>query len=748
MKDIVDKILLKKKKPISLDKIILHYENIKSKELGESYSCSKVEKKEIEDILNNGVKNYEYILTPSNNYIHILKSSFRVGSFYGDRNGNGKVTVITSYINKDGEQVVLDDKYVIYKDRANGAIDGDRVLIDLNPKTGQPKVEKIIDRNLDHIIGEIYRIGSCYYVKPNDKKKQNIIVSLEGEAIEGQRVLVSLKQQGDENFYVGKIKKVFDHKDDPDEDILWEAFKHGVDNEISNESVEQLKYIPTEVDDKLKIGREDLTNWKIFTIDGIDTKDMDDAISCTINENGNYELGVHITDIASIVPFNSPLDRDAFKKGNSYYLGGKVFPMFDHKISNGIGSLNPYVDRLTISVIMEIDSNGDIINYRITPSVINSKIKMNYNKVNDILKDDKIDPLYSDFCDTLKLMQKLSLILRKKRIKSGAISFNRPESKVVFDDDGKIKDFDLRHVDVAENLIEEFMLAANETVDKHLNKNGLPCVHRVHDMPDSEKIEKLLFFLDSINLPYSNDDSEKIATSRFEFQKFAEYLRQTGRLSNLLTAEGVKCMSRAKYSTVNIGHYGLAKNDYCHFTSPVRRYADLTQQRILWDCVFNKDNLDKKKNNWNKRLLEISERTSYTEKIADDCERDVFRMQACKYMLDHIDDEYEATVIGVYGDSMDVELDNMIEGKIYIRDLKGDYIHNDVTYSLVSLDGFDDYTIGDRLIVKVKGASVEQKRVYFTVSKKLDNVHIKDSDESNRDAKIKAKLDRRKRALS
>ena len=748
MKEVIDSILLKEKKPISLDRVILRYENLKSKELDEEYTCTDSEKEDIINILNKGVNDYEYILTPSNNYIHIIKSSYRKGTFYGDRNGNGKVSVVTSYINRDGEQVVYDDKYIVYKDSANGAVDGDVVLIDLSTKNNQPKVVKVIDRNLEHIVGEVYRVGSSYFVKPTDKKKQSIIVSLEGEAIEGQRVMVSLKSQGNDNFYVGEIEKTFDHKDDPDESILWEAFKHGIDNEISDASKEQLEFIPTEVSDKDKIGREDLTDWTIFTIDGIDTKDMDDAVSCTKLDNGNYELGVHITDIASIVPENSPLDKDAFRKGNSYYLGGKVFPMFDHKISNGIGSLNPYVDRLTISVIMEINPEGKVVNYRITPSVINSKIKMNYDRVNDILKDNKIDPLYSDFTDSLRNMQKLALILRKNRIEAGAISFNRPESKVLYDSNGKISGFGLRRSDVAENLIEEFMLLANETVDKHLNKNGIPCVHRVHDIPDAEKIEKLLLFLDAINLPYSNDDSEKLANSRFEFQKFTQFLRDTGRLSNLLTAEGVKCMSRAKYSPYNIGHYGLAKEDYCHFTSPVRRYADLTQQRILWDCVFNDSNSLSKRNKWGKKLLEISERTSHCERVADDCERDVFRMQSSEYMLNHIDEEFEATIIGVYGDSIDVELDNLIEGKIYNRDMKGDYVLNDETYTLVSLDGFDNYTIGDRLLVKVKGASVEQKRVYFTVSKKLDHTHIKDSVMSDQKTKIKAKINRVKRALS
>ena len=737
MKDYVDIVLKKVKKPILVDIIYHNVECLISSGLGREYVLNDNDKKEIDNILSDGVENYDYIMSSTNEYIHIEKTGLRKGTFYADRNGNGIVSVISSYYNKDYEYVVLNNKYTVYKDYAGGAIDGDIVLINISEKNGVNKVEKILDRKIEHVIGEIYRIGSAYYVKPNDKKKQNITILVPKDAVEGQRVEVSLEEKTAENFYIGRIEKVFNHKDDPDEDILWEAFKHGIDNEISLESQKQLESIPNEVRDVDKIGREDFTSWNIFTIDGIDTKDMDDAVSCTINSNGNYELGVHITDIASIVPNNSPLDKDAFMKGNSYYLGGKVFPMFDHKISNGIGSLNPFVDRLTISVIMEIDSNGNIINYRITPSVINSKLKMSYDKVNDILKNGKIDSDYSEFVGTLKLMQKLALILKKNRVKKGAISFDRPEPKLIYDDDGNVVDFSVRKQDIAENLIEEFMLAANETVDKHMTKNGIPCVHRIHEAPNPEKIDKLLMFLDAINLPFSSNDSDEIANSKVEFQKFANHLINSGRLSNMLTAEGVKCMSRAKYSQFKIGHYGLGKQDYCHFTSPVRRYADLTQQRILWDCLFNYDDNLSNRRKWERRIPEIAERTSYTEKVADDAERDVFRMQYCKYMENHIGDEFEATITGVYSDSIDIELDNLIDGKVYIRDMNGEYLFDCASYSLISVDDDDDYFIGDRLLVKVKSVNVEQKKVTFSIIEKKIGNDIMESDFDSKKVKVK-----------
>ena len=571
---------------------------------------------------------------------------------------------------------------------------------------------------------------------------------MEGPAIEGERVAVSLDKCVNDNFYMGKIVSVFNHKDDPNEEILWEAFKHGVDNEFSEESIKQLESIPDTIRDIDMIGREDLTDWEIFTIDGEDTKDMDDAISCTVNANGNYVLGVHITDIASIIPEDSPLDKDAFRKGNSYYLGGTVLPMTPHKISNGIGSLNPFVKRLTLSCIMEISPEGKVINYRITPSVIKSRLKMTYNKVNDILKDGVVDSEYSDFVDTLRLMSKLALILRRNRLKSGSVEFEKSELKLIYDENGKVSDFKFRIQDVAENLIEEFMLIANETVDKDLSKRGLPCVHRIHDVPSEEKLMEFLKFLDAINLPFNKYDASEIVASRKAYQKLVHHIVNSGgRLTNLLLTEAIRCMSRAKYSYDNIGHFGLGKEYYCHFTSPVRRYADLTVHRVLWDCVFDKSNYDYNRIKWVKKIPEIAERTTKMEKVSDETERDVLRMLCAGYMEEHIGDIYEGTIICVSQDCLTIQLDNSIEGTVRLRDLKGTYIHSPESYSVLSLDGYENYVVGDRVKLQVKSASKETKKIDFTVIEKINETTIANSDEINSKAKIRAKLKNRKSSV-
>lgn len=747
MKNYLEIVLRKEKKPTSFEKIVARIEKIKSEELKEDVHLSNAEKEEVSQLLESMVHDYDVFKTPSSNYVLMSKTSFRKGRFYGDRNGGGRVFVTTSYVNREGELVVKDEKYEIYKDHTNGAIDGDFVLIDTGCKGGFNRVDQVLDRKLEYIPGEVYCVGGCYFVRPIDKRKQGITIALEGEAIEGERVAVSLVNQTSNNFYIGEIVRTFNHKDDPNEDILWEAFKHGVDNNFSKESLEQLEHIPNEIRDVDRIGREDLTDWEIFTIDGVDTKDMDDAISCTINEKGNYVLGVHITDIASIVPENSPLDLDASRKGNSFYLGGTVLPMFPHKISNGIGSLNPYVDRMTISCIMEITPDGEIINHRISPTIIRSRLKMSYDKVNDLLKNGIVDPQYKEHEETLKIMQKLSLILRKNRLQAGSAEFNRPELKMYRDANNKVSGFGLRTQDVAENLIEEFMLAANRTVDKDLSDRGAPFLHRVHDAPNEDKISELLKLMEAVNLPFNDYSADELASSKKAYQKLIEHISKSGRLADLLSIEAIKCMSRAKYSQINIGHYGLAMDHYCHFTSPVRRDSDLTDQRIIWDLLFRKGNHSKARAKWEKKLPEIAEQTSRQERVADDTERDVLRMLCAEYMEDHIGEEFDGIITSISSDCLVVQLDNMMEGTVRVRDMSGSYTYSPESYSLVSLDGKENYVIGDSLHLKLKSASKETKKIEFDILEKIHGTQIENADSINKAAKIKAKKERARRAF-
>lgn len=713
----IEKVLSNEDKPISFERIIIKIEKLLFLKEGRKVSLSPEERDNIIDLLDKAVQKFKVYKTSSGNYIKMSKTLLKKGRFYADRNGAGKVNISIYNGNKKDENISIG------KDKVFGAIDGDYVLVDPGCNRTPPKIVEIIDRFLVYIPGEVYSDGDKYYVRPIDKKKRNIIIALDEPAIEGEKVQVSLEKKYDDNTYSGKIVKRINIDEDYSQKVLWEYFKHGVDNDFSEESLKQLEQIPNVVRDIDRIGREDFTNWTIFTIDGEDTKDMDDAISCTINDKGNYVLGVHIADIASIIPEGSPLDRDAFRKGNSYYSGGFIIYMFPYKISKGIGSLNPNVDRMAISCIMEIDPEGQVINYRITPSIINSKIKMSYKKVNDILKTGVIDPQYIKYADNLRLMNKLAFLLRRERLKRGSIEFDRFDIRPYTDRNSKSFDFSIRTQDVAENLIGEFMLVANETVDKELSKRGLPCIHRVHGKPNKSKVVELLNLLRAINIPFDSYSADEIVSNKKVFQEFVKHIC-SNKYSSLLTAEAIKCMSRAKYSPKNIGHFGLAKDNYCHFTSPGRRYSDLTVHRILWDCVFNDDRDGRNRNKWMYKAPIIAENTTHTERISDDTERDVFRMFVVDYMNNYIGQEFEATVLYVSKNCLTVEINNMIEGTVRVKDLPGVYLHDPENYALISLDNYDNYYVGDKLKLKLKSASKDTRKIDFTVVGKISESDI------------------------
>lgn len=713
----IEKVLSNEDKPISFERIIIKIEKLLYLKERRKVLLSPEERDNILDLLDKAVQKFKVYKTSSGNYIKMSKTLLKKGRFYADRNGAGKVNISIYNGYKKDENISIG------KDKVFGAIDGDYVLVDPGCNRTPPKIVEIIDRFLVYIPGEVYSDGDKYYVRPIDKKKRNIIIALDEPAIEGEKVQVSLEKKYDDNTYSGKIVKRINIDKDYSQKVLWEYFKHGVDNDFSEESLKQLEQIPNVVRDIDRIGREDFTNWAIFTIDGEDTEDMDDAISCTINDKGNYVLGVHIADIASIIPEGSPLDRDAFRKGNSYYSGGFIIYMFPYKISKGIGSLNPNVDRMAISCIMEIDPEGQVINYRITPSIINSKIKMSYKKVNDILKTGVIDSQYIKYADNLRLMNKLAFLLRRERLKRGSIEFDRFDIRPYTDRNSKSFDFSIRTQDVAENLIGEFMLVANETVDKELSKRGLPCIHRVHGKPNKSKVVELLNLLRTINIPFDSYSADEIVSNKKVFQEFVKHIC-SNKYSSLLTAEAIKCMSRAKYSPKNIGHFGLAKDNYCHFTSPGRRYSDLTVHRILWDCVFNDDRDGRNRNKWMYKAPIIAENTTHTERISDDTERDVFRMFIVDYMNNYIGQEFEATVLYVSKNCLTVEINNMIEGTVRVKDLPGVYLHDPENYSLISLDNYDNYYVGDKLKLKLKSASKDTRKIDFTVVGKISESDI------------------------
>jgi len=751
MEELVNKVLRKTKKPIPIDKIYSKVENLIRRDNPEYEGLSDSDKEEINRIVSSGVESYKYIKTTSENYIPITKTSFKVGRFYGNKNGEGQVVVSTVYTNKFGKTVEDKTKYFIDRDSVNKAIDGDIVLIDTYQKKNSNlsfgKVDKIIERDLDNIVGIVTRIGNSYFVEPVDKKKKNLKIAIEGEAIEGQRVAVSLNQKTSDDFYIGSITRTFGHKDEPDSDSLWEAFKCGINDQFSKYTQEEVKSIPQHVRDMDKVGRDDLTGWEIYTIDGKDTKDVDDALSYMELPNGNILVGVHIADVSHYVKEDSYLEKDAFSRGTSVYLSNKVIPMLPCELSNCICSLNPGVERLAFSDIVEFDSYGNKVSSSRCLTVIKSNMKMNYDDVNDLLDDNIVHDGYESHVDSLKGLYKLALILRRNRLAKGAIEFNRPELKAIVDDDGKVEGFSVRTQGSAEMIVEEMMLMANEDIATVLYDAGIPCLYRVHDVPNYERLQDFLNLLDAIGYNPNKFTADGCCKDPKKLQELAIAINEMGSVSNMLSTNLIRCMSRAKYTPINIGHSGLAKENYCHFTSPIRRYPDLTIHRILKDCILDKSNLNSNKAKWKEKLPEIGLHSSKKERDADQAEEEVLAMKVAEYMQSHIGEDYLGTVIGINEKGLQIQLDNYLEGKVRFRNLSGEYFYNPDTYSLLSLNGRDDYYIGDRLSVKVVGADKERKTVDFKVNEKVEENKLKNVTSKNNYVKLKVKEDRQIRKL-
>ena len=474
---------------------------------------------------------------------------------------------------------------------------------------------------------------------------------------------------------------------------------------------EELNNIPEEVLESELTGRTDLTSKMIFTIDGADTKDIDDAISLEIKDN-IYTLGVHIADVSHYVLENTALGDEAYSRGTSSYLADTVIPMLPHKLSNGICSLNEGVIRLTMSCVMDINQNGDIINYDIFPSFIKSRKKMTYDNVNEILENNKIPKGYEEYAETLKKMHELATILRKKKVSRGYIEFDIPEAKIIQDENGKAIDIKKRVQRSGEALIEDFMIAANETVATHISNMELPFIYRVHDLPNNDKIEDFLNLVKALG--YNIKTNVKEITPK-TMQKLLEKLKDKKEfyiLSTLL----LRSMKKAVYSKTNIGHFGLASKNYTHFTSPIRRFPDLTVHRLLKKYLIEKDYSISTINYLENSLVEIADHSSERELASTNAERDVNDMKMAEYMESHIGEEYDGIISSVTSFGFFVELPNLVEGLVHISTIKGDYYeYVPELLSLIGKSTKKTYRIGDKIKVKVINASKETAQIDFEI---------------------------------
>lgn len=645
--------------------------------------------------------------TKKNRFLLFNNSNLKIGKMIANKKGYGFVDI-------EGPEDVF-----VAPTNMNHAIHGDDVVVEVISKKGlqmEGRIVKIISRKLKQMVGEIYfdKFGNPFVDLDDDKIKITVKLdknNLNG-AMPGHKVLVKITKKLKDNNYCGEIVKILGHKNDPGVDILSIVAKYEIPDTFSEEVIKELDNIPDHVSIEEMHGRVDLRDEIIFTIDGDDTKDIDDAISIEKLENGNYKLGVHIADVSYYVKEGTKLDEEAYLRGTSVYLADRVIPMLPRKLSNGICSLNPNEDRLAMSCVMEIDNKGNVVDYDIFESVIKSKIQMTYKNVNNILENDIINPDYEPYVDKLKLMAELAKILRKNKERRGYIDFDIDEAKIIVNDDGKAIDVVKRNRGVGEKLIEDFMIAANETVATHVYFMELPFLYRIHGEPNEEKINNFLKFVSVLG--YKVNVKVKQVTP-FVLQDILEQLKEKKEF-HILSSMLLRCMQKAVYDKNNIGHFGLGSKCYTHFTSPIRRYPDTTVHRLLRKYLFQ-HKIDRDTINYlEEKLIIIGEHTSNTERNAVDCEREVDDMKMAEYMMDHIGEEYTGMINTITNFGMFVELPNLVEGLVRLDDLTDDYyVYDEETFSLRGTHNKRGYRLGDIIKIKVKAANKEAKTIDFVV---------------------------------
>lgn len=674
-------------------------------EINDKLGLTKVEEiEELENVLEEMTK--DGIIHESKKHEFLLMKNtktLKCGHLSINRSGNGFVDI-------PGEEDIF-----IRNEFLHGAIDGDFVEVDFVKYQGEMegRVIKILKRDIKNVVGEMIKIKNKLTFKP-DNDKLDIVVKLTKDSIrqcvEGHKVVVTIIREIGTRMFLGKVTKIIGHKNDPGVDILSIALRHGIETEFNNAVIKELETIPDEVKPEELKGRKDLTNEMIFTIDGDDTKDIDDAISLEKN-NDNYILGVHIADVSHYVRVGTQLYETAFSRGTSSYLADTVIPMIPHQLSNGICSLNPEVVRLTISCVMTINPKGKVIDYDVFPSYIKSNKQMTYKNVNKILMEDTVPEGYEPYAEKLKEMNELAKILRAEKMSRGYIDFGLDEAKVIQDENGKAINIVKRTRGDGENLIEDFMIVANETIATHINNMDLPFIYRVHDLPNAEKIEDFKNLINQMGYQIHTNMSKLTPMTMQHILEELKDKKEFAILSDML----LRSMKKAVYSTNNIGHFGLASQNYTHFTSPIRRFPDLTVHRLLRTYLFEQ-RIDLETINFNQKyLIDVATNSSEMEVAATEAERDVLSMKMAEYMEDHIGEQYQGIISGVTNFGFFVELENLVQGLVHISTLDGYYNYVPEILSLVRDDNGKKYRIGDEVTVVVTAASKENSTVDFEV---------------------------------
>ncbi|WP_412860207.1 ribonuclease R [Cytobacillus horneckiae] len=614
------------------------------------------------------------------------------------------------------------DDIFIPPNETNNAMHGDIVLARVSSESsGQRRegtVVRILERGVQQIVGTYTESKHFGFVIPDDKKFASDIFipkAASKGAVEGHKVVVKLTTYPEgRKSAEGEVTEILGHKNDPGVDILSIIHKHGLPMEFPSDVLEQAEQTPEQISEKEIENRRDLRNQTIVTIDGADAKDLDDAVTVTKLENGNYKLGVHIADVTYYVQENSAIDAEAADRATSVYLVDRVIPMIPHRLSNGICSLNPKVDRLTLSCEMEITSEGEVVNHEIFQSVIKTTERMTYSDVNKILedKDEELIERYKALVPMFQLMEELAQVLRTKRMHRGAIDFDFKEAKVLVDQDGAPQDVVIRERSVAEKLIEEFMLAANETVAEHFHWMDVPFIYRIHEDPKEDKLRRFFEFI--TNFGYIVKGTANAIHPR-ALQEIIEEVQ--GKPEEMvISTVMLRSMQQAKYNPESLGHFGLSTEFYTHFTSPIRRYPDLIVHRLIRTYLIEGKLDSATQEKWDSILPDIADHSSNMERRAVDAERETDELKKAEYMMDKIGVEYDGIISSVTNFGMFVELPNTIEGLIHVSYMTDDYYrYEERQLAMIGERTGNVFRIGDEITVRVINVNKDERSIDFEI---------------------------------
>lgn len=608
----------------------------------------------------------------------------------------------------------------ISADNLNGALHNDRIVARLlgrnwNGPKQEGEVIRLLERANTTIVGEFERGRKYSFVTPDEGRISHDIFVPGGQdkgAVTGDKVVAEITRWPEKRRNPeGKVVGIIGHKGDPGTDIQSIVWKYGLPREFPKTVIRETAKIPMQVTEEQVKGRFDLRKLLMVTIDGEDAKDLDDAVSLEVLENGNYYLGVHIADVGSYVQPGSALDKEAYKRGTSVYLVDRVIPMLPPELSNGICSLNPRVDRLALSIFMEINKEGRVLNHQLYESIINIEERMTYSNVKRILvdRDPELIERYSYLVGTFSNMEKLALILRGRRLTRGAIDFEFPEIKVKLDEQGKPSAIVKYDRSIADRIIEEFMLVSNETIAQSFYERQVPFVYRVHEVPDTEKISSLNRFLFTFGL--SIKGFNKIHPGAFqEVLKKVEGRPEERVISTVM----LRTMKLARYSEENVGHFGLSTGYYCHFTSPIRRYPDLVIHRIIKEVLVKGKLPRKRKEKLAAFTADAAAHSSERERMATEAERESVNLKKVEFMLDKKGEEYDAIISGVTSFGFFVELENLVEGLVHVTTLTDDfYEFDEIKLSLIGRHTKRTFRIGDTVRVRLENVNLDERKLDF-----------------------------------